>query len=55
MVLFHIFSKNLLEDIKYYKKLIQDILEETDRIKQIMREELEMLEYKLLSYACKFV
>jgi len=49
------YSTNLFEGIRYYKKLIPDILEETDKIKQIMRDELEALEYKLLSYTYKFV
>ncbi len=49
------YSTNLFEGIRYYKKMIPDILEETDKIKQIMRDELEALEHKLLSYTYIFV
>jgi hypothetical protein len=45
------FRTNLLEGINYYKKIIPDILEETEKVKQKMKDELEALELKLLSYS----
>ncbi|MCX6150692.1 MAG: hypothetical protein NTX22_09230 [Ignavibacteriales bacterium] len=49
--LLNLFSKNLLEGINYYKKLIPEIIEETEKVKQRMNEDLEALEQKLLSYS----
>jgi len=46
------YSTNLLEGINYYKNIIPEILEETEKVKQKMRTELEALESKLLSYYC---
>jgi hypothetical protein len=43
------FRTNLLDGIYYYKKIIPDILEETEKVKQKMKDELEALEIKLLS------
>ncbi len=41
------FRKNLNEGIDYYKKLIADIAEETESVKQKIREDLEALEQQL--------
>lgn len=44
---FETFLNNLLEGIEYYKKLIDEIYEETESVKQKIREDLEELEQKL--------
>ena len=44
------FTKNLLDGINYYRELIPGIIEETDIVKEKMKEELEMLEQKLLAF-----
>ncbi|HEX2869119.1 MAG TPA: hypothetical protein VHO03_18905 [Ignavibacteriales bacterium] len=44
------FRLNLLEGIKYYKGMIPDITEETEKVKQKMREEIEKFEEKLLGF-----
>jgi len=46
------YSANLFDGIKYYKNIIPEILEETEKVKQRMRTELEALELKLLSHYC---
>ncbi|MCU7491952.1 MAG: hypothetical protein HF309_18850 [Ignavibacteria bacterium] len=44
------FRTNLLEGIKYYKGMIPDITEETEKVRQKMREEIEKFEAKLLGF-----
>jgi hypothetical protein len=43
------FHKNLLEGVEYYKKLIPEIIEETEKVRERIREDLEALEMKLLA------
>jgi hypothetical protein len=43
------FHRNILDGINYYKKLIPEILEETEKVKQKISEDLNTLENKLLS------
>ena len=45
---FNTFRTNLLDGIEYYKKLIPEILEETESVKEKIMEELETLEQKLI-------
>ena len=53
--LLNTFRNNLLEGINYYKKIIPDIIEETEKVKLKMKNELEALEIKLLSYSNSIV
>ena len=48
---FNTFHANLIDGINYYKKMIPDIAEETDKIKEKIQKDLEELELKLMSYA----
>lgn len=48
---FNTFRTNLIDGINYYKKMIPEILEETDKIKEKIQQDLEALELKLMSYA----
>lgn len=48
---FNTFTSNLLEGINYYKEIIPDIVEETESAREKMREGLEALEQKLVSYS----
>ena len=45
------FKENLMEGIRYYKKIIPELLEETESLRQKIREDLEALECRLLSYS----
>ena len=45
------FKENLVEGIRYYKKIIPEILEETETLRQKLRQDLEALEHWLLSYS----
>lgn len=47
---FYNFQKNLTDGINYYKKLIPDFIEETEKVKKKISEDLEALEIKLLSF-----
>ncbi|MBU2491505.1 MAG: hypothetical protein KJ571_02700 [Bacteroidetes bacterium] len=51
---FNTFHKNLMDGIKYYKNLIPDIIEETEKVKKKINEDLEVLENKLLSFVASF-
>lgn len=46
---FNMFISNLLEGINYYKKIIPEIAEETELVKQKIREDIEELEEKLMA------
>lgn len=48
---FNTFRANLIDGINYYKKMIPEILEETDKIREKIQKDLEELELKLMSYA----
>jgi hypothetical protein len=50
-ILLSTFRTNLLEGINYYKKILPDIIEEKEKVKQKMKDELEALELRLLSYS----
>ncbi|MDP3441990.1 MAG: hypothetical protein Q8T08_03935, partial [Ignavibacteria bacterium] len=43
------FHKNLADGIKYYQSLIPEIIEESEKVRESIREELDLLEQKLLS------
>ncbi|MGE5400996.1 MAG: hypothetical protein ACM3S2_11380 [Ignavibacteriales bacterium] len=45
------FKANLLEGINYYKKIIPEIAEETEKVKQKMTEQLNLFEAKLMSFS----
>lgn len=45
------FKENLMEGIRYYKKIIPELLEEKESLRQKIKEELEALECRLLSYS----
>lgn len=45
------FKTNLMEGIDYYKKLIPEITEEAENVREKIREDLEVLEQKLMSLA----
>lgn len=45
---FNTFRTNLMDGIEYYKKLIPEILEETESVKEKIMERLEALEQKLM-------
>ncbi len=47
--LYNLFSANLLEGINYYKKMIPDILEESQTTRKNIREGIELLEQRLLT------
>lgn len=47
---FDSFSSNLIDGINYYKKIIPEIIEETEHVKEKMIEELQSLEDKIASY-----
>jgi len=51
---FNTFHKNLMDGINYYKNLIPDFIEETEKVKKKISEDLEMLENKLLSFVASF-
>ena len=48
------FHTNLMEGIKYYKKIIPEILEETEKVKQKIKEDLIELENSLSTYANQY-
>ena len=48
---FNTFHSNLIDGINYYKKMIPEIAEETDKIREKIQRDLEALELKLMSYA----
>jgi len=48
---FNTFRANLIDGINYYKSLIPDIAEETEKIREKIRRDLEELENKLMNYA----
>lgn len=48
---FTTFRANLIDGINYYKNLIPDIAEETEKIREKIQQDLEALEAKLMSYA----
>jgi hypothetical protein len=48
---FSTFRANLMEGINYYKSMIPDIAEETEKIREKIQQDLEALELKLMSYA----
>ena len=45
------FHKNLADGIKYYQSLIPEIIEESEKVRESIREELDLLEQKLLSFS----
>ncbi|MBI1937188.1 MAG: hypothetical protein HYS25_03610 [Ignavibacteriales bacterium] len=45
------FKTNLMEGIDYYKKLIPEITEEAESVREKIREDLEVLEQRLMSLA----
>lgn len=45
------FKENLIEGIEYYKKIIPELLEETESLRQKIKEELDAFELRLLSYS----
>ena len=51
---FNNFQKNLIDGINYYKNLIPDFIEETEKVKKKISEDLEVLENKLLSFVGSF-
>jgi hypothetical protein len=51
---FNNFQKNLIDGINYYKKLVPDFVEETEKVKKKISEDLEALEDKLLSFVASF-
>lgn len=51
---FNNFQQNLIDGINYYKKLIPDFIEETEKVKNKISEDLEALENKLLSFVSSF-
>ena len=51
---FNTFHKNLMDGINYYKNLIPDFIEETEKVKKKISEDLEALETKLLSFVASF-
>jgi hypothetical protein len=48
------FHTNLMEGIKYYKKIIPEILEETEKVRQKIKEDLIELENSLSTYANQY-
>jgi hypothetical protein len=46
---FNLFHRNLMEGIEYYKKIIPEILEESESTRQKIKEEFEVLEQRLMS------
>lgn len=48
---FATFRANLIDGINYYKSMIPDIAEETEKIREKIRQDLDALELKLMSYA----
>jgi len=48
---FNTFHSNLIDGINFYKKMIPEIAEETDKIREKIQRDLEALELKLMSYA----
>ena len=51
---FNNFHKNLMDGINYYKSLIPDFIEETEKVKKKISEDLEVLEARLLSFVASF-
>ncbi|KUO59197.1 hypothetical protein APF79_11290 [bacterium BRH_c32] len=49
--LFNTFKNNIIEGINYYRELLPEIKEETEKVRERIREELEQLEQKLSSIA----
>ena len=49
------FKANLQEGIVYYKRILPEISEETEKVKQKIKDELDALEEKLLSYSLEVV
>jgi hypothetical protein len=45
------FHQNLADGIKYYQSLIPEIIEESEKVRESIREELDLLEQKLLSFS----
>jgi hypothetical protein len=42
------YKKNLLDGIEYYKKLVPQLMKESERYRQMMRAQLLELEYELM-------
>ncbi|MCK9279404.1 MAG: hypothetical protein M0P71_02180 [Melioribacteraceae bacterium] len=47
--LFNTFRNNIIDGIKYYRELLPEIKEETEKVRERIREELDLLEQKLSS------
>ncbi|MEW6654829.1 MAG: hypothetical protein AB1394_15355, partial [Bacteroidota bacterium] len=48
---FNTFRNNLIDGINYYRSMIPDIAEETEKIREKIRQDLDALEMKLMTYA----
>ncbi|MEW6702490.1 MAG: hypothetical protein AB1298_07210 [Bacteroidota bacterium] len=48
---FYTFISNLLEGINYYKEIIPEMMEETEKVREKMKEGLEALEQELVFYS----
>ena len=51
---FNTFHANLMDGINYYKKIIPEILEETEKVRQKIKEDLIELEISLSKYANQY-
>ncbi len=51
---FDTFHANLMDGINYYKKIIPEILEETEKVRQKIKEDLNELEISLSKYANQY-
>ncbi|MDX9925457.1 MAG: hypothetical protein RBS48_11905, partial [Ignavibacteriaceae bacterium] len=49
--LFNTFKNNIINGINYYRELLPEIKEETEKVRERIKEELEQLEQKLSSIA----
>ncbi|MFA7289050.1 MAG: hypothetical protein WC055_09225 [Melioribacteraceae bacterium] len=47
--LFNTFRNNIIDGIKYYRELLPEIKEETEKVRERIKEELDLLEEKLFS------
>ena len=47
---FNTFSANLIDGINYYKKIVPEIIEETEHVREKMVEELQAIENRIASY-----
>src|SRR3972149_5283440 len=47
---FDTFSANLIDGINYYKKIVPEIIEETEHVREKMVEELQAIENRIASY-----